>query len=60
MLEMQEKKRSQETAVREKRVQQIINKMGDVMKKSNDEEKKFEMKILNEALEKDKIAEKNE
>lgn len=60
MLENQEKKRARETAERERKVQEIMNKMGDVLKKDNNEEKKLELKILNEALEKDKKAEKDE
>lgn len=34
--------------------------MGDVFKKNNEEEKRFEMKILHEAIQKDKNAEKKE
>ena len=60
MLENQEKKRAKETAERERKVQEIMNKMGDVLKKDNNEEKKLELKILNEALERDKKAEKDE
>lgn len=40
---MQEKKRAKETAERERRVLEIMNRMGDVLKKNNDEEKRFEL-----------------
>lgn len=57
---MQEKKRAKETAERECRVQLIINRMGDAFKKNSDEEKRFELQILHDAMQKEKKAEKQE
>lgn len=57
---MQEKKRAEELAAREKRVQDTMDRMGEVLKKSDDAEKKQDIMILNGIMKKDKEAEEKE
>ena len=47
-------------AAREKRIQDTMNRMGEVMKKSDEAERRQDMIILNGILQKDKEAEEKE
>ena len=57
---MQEKKRAEELAAREKRVQDTMDRLGEVLKKSDGAEKKQDIMILNGIMKKDKEAEEKE
>ena len=46
LLESQERKRAEEKAAREARVQAIMDRMGDVGKKSDDKERAFDKLII--------------
>ena len=59
-MDAQDKKRADEKAAREQRIQNIMNKMGEVLKKSDAAEKAEDVRILNQQLEKDKQAAKRE
>ena len=56
MLDKQEKQRADQCAAREERIQKIMNRMGEVYKKTDDAEKAQDRKTLKEQLEKDKAA----
>ena len=47
-------------AAREKRIQDTMNRMGEVMKKSDEAERRQDIIILNGILQKDKEAEEKE
>ena len=50
MMVAQEKKRAEVKAAREAKVQAIMDKMGDVIPKSDDAEKAFDKMILKQSL----------
>ena len=52
----QDRKRGAEKAKREARITAIMSRMGDVAKKSDEAEKAFDLQILKDALQKDKVA----
>lgn len=54
MLDRQEKMRADEWAKREMRIKQSMDRMGDVIRKNNDADRKFEEQLLRDALQKDK------
>ncbi len=60
MLDKQDKQRADEWAAREQRIQNIMNRMGDVYKKTDHAEKEQDRKTLQEQLEKNKVFEANE
>lgn len=46
LLEAQERKRAEEKAAREARIAAIMDRMGDVVKKSDDAERAFDKMII--------------
>lgn len=60
LLEAQERKRAEEKAAREARIAAIMDRMGDVVKKSDDAERAFDKMIIKQAMQKDKEAEASE
>ena len=57
MLDKQDKKRAEDVAAREERMQKIMNSMGEVHKKTDHAERAQDRKTLKEQLAKDKKAE---
>lgn len=60
MLDKQEKQRAEEWAAREARMKNIMNRMGDVYKKTDAAEREQDKRTLAEQLKKDKEAEAKE
>lgn len=60
MQELAEEKREQEKIARAEKIQKLMDRMGDVVKKGQDAEKQYEMRLLRDALKKDKEAEAEE
>ena len=56
----EEKKRLKEWEDRDRKIKEKLERMGDVMKKSNAAEKELERRIVRDQLVKDKLAEKEE
>ena len=57
MLDAQDKKRADEWAAREQRIQKIMGRMGDVYKKTDHAEREQDRRTLEQQLKKDKDAE---
>ena len=55
-MDLEDEKRAKEKADRHERIQKIMNRMGDVVKKSDAAEREFDRKILRDQLQKDKQA----
>ena len=51
-----EKKREEEKQAREEKIKKIMDRMGDVIAKSDEAEKAFDRQIIKDALQKDKEA----
>lgn len=55
-----DEKRQKEWEERDRKIREKLERMGDVMKKSNQAEKELEKKILKDQLRRDKLAEEEE
>lgn len=49
-MDLEDEKRAKEKADRHERIQKIMNRMGDVVKKSDAAEREFDRKILRDQL----------
>ena len=58
--DQQDKKRADEWEARERKIQESMNRMGDVIRKTDEAEKKQDLLILKQSLIKDKEAEQAE